>query len=155
RRRQYLVPQSAQARRGHREDRRRLRAKPQKLRRRPRLRAHADRPGAPPQPRDGRGMGAGRGGRGAARGLGLRLSARGVDWPRVGRTAVGHGVGEGVGITVAVARMSVSNMRGADSKLANWRLLPRISLTLIRAADPHVRLRLVPLAQFVETLLHL
>ena len=47
RRRLHLVPQPAQARRRHHQDRRRLRAEHRALGRRSRLRADADRPGAP------------------------------------------------------------------------------------------------------------
>ena len=61
RRRLHLVPQPAQARRRYREDRRRLRAEHRALGRRSRLRADADRSGAPAANQDGRRMGAGRG----------------------------------------------------------------------------------------------
>ena len=60
RRRLHLVPQSAQARRRYRENRRRLRAEHRPFRRRPRLRADPDRPCPAARNQDRRRMGAGR-----------------------------------------------------------------------------------------------
>ena len=76
RRRLHLVPQFAQARRRHREDRRRLRAEHRALGRRSRLRADADRSGAPAANQDGRGMGAGRGSRRRCCATGAAITSR-------------------------------------------------------------------------------
>ena len=80
---------SAQARRRYREDRRRVRAKHRSLGRRSRLRADADRSGAPAGNQDGRGMGSGRGVGGDAARLGLRLHPGPPDRARIFATALG------------------------------------------------------------------
>ncbi len=64
--------------------------------RRPRLRAHADRSGAPARSQDRRRMGAGRGGRRDARRLGLRLSAGRADRACIDRAAVAWRKARGV-----------------------------------------------------------
>ena len=65
------------------------------LGRRPRLRAHADRPRQTAQARDRRRMGAGRSGGEDAAGVGLRLSARRACRPRLDRAAVACGPRQG------------------------------------------------------------
>ena len=90
RRRLHVVPQFAQARRRYRENRRRLRAEHRALGRRPRLRADADRSGAPAANQDGRRMGAGRGVRRDAARVGLRLYPGPVDRAGVLAAAVGR-----------------------------------------------------------------
>ena len=71
----HVLPQSAAARRRHDQDRRRVRAKPDALGRRPGVRADHDRARAVARSRNRCRVGAGRGNRRDARGLGLRLPA--------------------------------------------------------------------------------
>ena len=96
RRRLHLVPQFAQARRRHREDRRRLRAEHRPLGRRSRLRADADRSGAPAGNQDGRRMGSGRRIRRDAARLGLRLHPGPPDRAGVLAAALGCAGRDGV-----------------------------------------------------------
>ena len=76
RRRLHLVPQPAQARRRHHQDRRRLCAEPHALGGRPRLRAHADRARQAARAQDRRRMGAGRAGGADARASGAATICR-------------------------------------------------------------------------------
>ena len=85
----HLVPQPAQARRRYRQDRRRLRTEHRAIRRRPRVRAVADRSVAPARHQDRRRMGAGRRVRGDAARLGLRLHPGPADRPRIVAAAMG------------------------------------------------------------------
>ena len=89
RRRPYLVPQSARARRGHHQDRRRVRAESHPLGGRPRVRAHADRAWTLARPEDRCRMGAGGSRRRDAGELGVRLPPGRLHRPRQRRLPVG------------------------------------------------------------------
>ncbi len=113
----HVIPQSAQARRRRAEDRRRLRAEPDALRRRPLVRALAGRARAAARSEDRRRMGAGRAERGAAHRVGLRLSAGRADRSCFGSS----GRGAMPSRSIAVARRASRKAARVTSALKTLR----------------------------------